>query len=429
MEPSPAEGRFGKDDLILLESGNFADAEIVCVKYKWKVHKTILCTRCKWFLKAFAGQYQERQTNVVNLHNHKEEDINTLLHFIYSGVLDKIWNQEANASFTRFAKLFALGDAFELEPLCDDALGLLGVFCDEKLRQLCSYDIKKSGRNGIMDGELDGHEQYIEELIQVIWEAYTEAQRPTRLQSLLSSFVWAGRERLLKTKEDGSNAFLSLSERCPMFGNDMFRLTMGSNLSKWLPGDTTTRATCATLDHTHKTQHPDRCANCQECFDEGFYPKAMYNPFQVIVRPAAYCMSCVRKNRDNPQPLWRQEPKIAPKQLGPGVAPELVTKPVQISKPKGRKLKTTDNPKPRGTPKPRSDKKVGRPRKKASVVPVKVKKSPSMTPALGVLNSIEPTVAENDFVSDKNVEPNDSSEYSGSQHTEPLSDESDRDGY
>ncbi|KAK0713555.1 hypothetical protein B0T26DRAFT_753646 [Lasiosphaeria miniovina] len=390
MEPSPAEGRFGKNDLLwvnhahldglkayppgpcLLESGNFADAEIMCAKHKWKVHKTILCTRCKWFLKAFADQYQKGQTNVVNLHNHKEKDINTLLHFIYSGVLDESWIQETNVSFTQYANLFALGEAFELEPLFDDALDLLGVFCDEKLRQLCSYDIKMSGRSGIINEKLDGHEQYIKELIQVISEAYTEVLRPSRLQSLLSSFVWAGRERLLKTKKDGSNAFLSLSERCPMFGNDIFRLTMGSNLSNWLPGDTATRATCTTIDHTRKTQHPDRCANCQECFDEGFYPKAMYNPFQVIVRPAAYCTSCVRKNRDNPQPLWRQEPKAAPKQLGPGVAPKPVTKLLQISKPKGKKPETTDTPKPRRTPKHRGGKKVGHPRKKATVVPVKV---------------------------------------------------------
>ncbi|KAK0703242.1 hypothetical protein B0T26DRAFT_756801 [Lasiosphaeria miniovina] len=400
MEPSPPEGRFSRDNLLLLESGNFADAEILCIESKWMVHKIILCTRCKWFSKAFADQYQEGQTNVVNLHNHKEEDINTLLYFIYSGVLDKSWNQETRMSFTRFAKLFALGDAFELEPLCDDALNLLGVFCDDKLRQLCSYDIKMSGRNGIIDEKSDGHDQYIEELIQVIEEAYTEVRSPTRLQSLLSTFVWAGRERLLKTKEDGSNAFLSLSERCPMFGNDIFRLTMGRNLSEWLPGDAATKAAFTTIDHTHKTQHPDRCANCQECFDENLYLKAMYNPFQVVIRPAVYCKICVRENQDNLQPLWRQEPKVAPKQ--------------------------TD------TPKPRSGKKVGHPKKNASVVSVKVKKSLSMSPALGPLNAIKPIgpasspEAEIDFTSDSHMEPDDYSEYSDSQRTELISDYPDR---
>jgi hypothetical protein len=42
----------------LLETGNFADATIICVKKEWKVHKTILCPRSKWFADAFDDKNQ-----------------------------------------------------------------------------------------------------------------------------------------------------------------------------------------------------------------------------------------------------------------------------------------------------------------------------------------------------------------------------------
>lgn len=45
----------------LLENGMFADATIIGIKqHEWKVHKTILCTRSKWFLDAFSGEREVR---------------------------------------------------------------------------------------------------------------------------------------------------------------------------------------------------------------------------------------------------------------------------------------------------------------------------------------------------------------------------------
>lgn len=42
-------------DICLLETGNFADATIVCADRIWNVHKIILGSRCKWFERAFFG--------------------------------------------------------------------------------------------------------------------------------------------------------------------------------------------------------------------------------------------------------------------------------------------------------------------------------------------------------------------------------------
>lgn len=54
--PRPnGDGKLSEADTQLFESGNFADATIVCGDRTWKVHKLILSSRCKWFKAAFYG--------------------------------------------------------------------------------------------------------------------------------------------------------------------------------------------------------------------------------------------------------------------------------------------------------------------------------------------------------------------------------------
>lgn len=49
-------GSLATSDIRLFETGNFADATIVCGDRTWKVHKLILSSRCKWFKAAFYGK-------------------------------------------------------------------------------------------------------------------------------------------------------------------------------------------------------------------------------------------------------------------------------------------------------------------------------------------------------------------------------------
>lgn len=44
-------------DIRLFETGNLADATIVCGDRTWKVHKVIVSSRCKWFETAFYGKF------------------------------------------------------------------------------------------------------------------------------------------------------------------------------------------------------------------------------------------------------------------------------------------------------------------------------------------------------------------------------------
>ncbi|KAM7185798.1 hypothetical protein V8F33_012188 [Rhypophila sp. PSN 637] len=278
----------------------FADATIVCLKDTWAVHKTVLCTRSKWFLKAFEGDQEDGQLEIVNLHSQTKEDVETLLKFIYSGMrLDLEKFSIKNGSFSAYARLFNLGETFELKPLADDAMSLLGQYCDKRLMELCSYDVDSSGREGVVDQIRGSPQPFIDDLLQAIKDAYDGIEHSTRLQAIFVSFVWAGRDRLFKEKE-----LLAFVDVYPRFGTDMFKLMLGHNPSKWFPLANVARAMCTELDHTRKTQHPDRCEGCKDVFDEVKVRKAMYNPFSVAVRAGAWCATCV--NRPADAPLWRR---------------------------------------------------------------------------------------------------------------------------
>lgn len=47
-------------NLKLLETGNFADAELICGGKTFKIHKAVVCTRSVWFEKALTGGFAVR---------------------------------------------------------------------------------------------------------------------------------------------------------------------------------------------------------------------------------------------------------------------------------------------------------------------------------------------------------------------------------
>ncbi|KAK0624431.1 hypothetical protein B0T14DRAFT_554280 [Immersiella caudata] len=300
--------RFTNTDLTLLESGEFADAKVICEGGKeWLVHKTILCPRSKWFAQALKPDAEGGQTNIVNLHKLPEDHVETLLKFIYSGSLDINTFGLANGTFFMYASLFNLAQAFELENLADDALSLLGQFCDIKLKSLCSLDPVEPGHTGVA-GDASDPSSYIDDLLKATWKAYEVdvGNHGTALQALLATFVYAGRNRLFQCE-----GFREISNTIPMFGNAIFKLmlgTVGEQDPKFAPKPEAVREVSSGLDHTHKSQHPDRCAHCHGVFDNKTLKKGMYNPFVAVVRPSTYCLPCVDKNANVAVPLWRQEP-------------------------------------------------------------------------------------------------------------------------
>lgn len=55
-EPPDADLR--ASNMKLLETGNFADAELICGGKTFKIHKSVVCTRSVWFEKALAGGFE-----------------------------------------------------------------------------------------------------------------------------------------------------------------------------------------------------------------------------------------------------------------------------------------------------------------------------------------------------------------------------------
>lgn len=50
-------GSLANADIHLFETGNLADAIILCGGRFWNVHKVILASRCTWFHTAFYGRF------------------------------------------------------------------------------------------------------------------------------------------------------------------------------------------------------------------------------------------------------------------------------------------------------------------------------------------------------------------------------------
>lgn len=56
--PKPQEADLRASNMKLLETGNFADAELICGDKTFKIHKSVVCTRSVWFEKALAGAFE-----------------------------------------------------------------------------------------------------------------------------------------------------------------------------------------------------------------------------------------------------------------------------------------------------------------------------------------------------------------------------------
>ncbi|KAK3492082.1 uncharacterized protein B0T23DRAFT_441486 [Neurospora hispaniola] len=309
--------RHKENDLHLLGTGEFSDATIHCLKKKWKVHKMRLSTRSAWFREAFAGSDGTGQISEINLHEQNADDIETMLRFMYADSLDDNLTRPSSLAspITTYVTLYNLGHTFRIPLLCRDSITLLGQYLDTKLLLLCTYSVPASGRSGVIDHSdpLLSPQSYANDLFSGIFQAYSGVSESTKLHSLLASFLWAGRDRLFRLP-----GLRQVVDQCPMLGTDVFKVQLGDNSSSFMPPTTIKLGnvpggggdveelkakhfgpTCSRLDHTRKTQHPDRCEACDEVFDEERWAKRVYNPFKVVVRPAAWCRRCV-EGKTNP---------------------------------------------------------------------------------------------------------------------------------
>lgn len=78
--------RFRANDIELLKTGQFSDAQMIVGGRVWNVHKSIVCMRSGFLNKALSGSSKAGEIKSVNiLQTYTEKQVEWLLEFIYSG--------------------------------------------------------------------------------------------------------------------------------------------------------------------------------------------------------------------------------------------------------------------------------------------------------------------------------------------------------
>ncbi|KAK2609392.1 hypothetical protein N8I77_002889 [Diaporthe amygdali] len=80
------DGRFGfrSNDMELLRTGSFSDAQVIAGNRVWKVHKSIVCLRSGFMHQVLAGPFKQGQAAIVRIDVCTEKQLDLVLEFIYS---------------------------------------------------------------------------------------------------------------------------------------------------------------------------------------------------------------------------------------------------------------------------------------------------------------------------------------------------------
>ncbi|KAI3392434.1 hypothetical protein diail_5713 [Diaporthe ilicicola] len=205
--------------LDLLQSGTLSDAQVRCGKRTWKVHKVILYVRSEWFKKALTGPFKEAETGVVTITGFTEEEVDCLLHYIYTGKLKINDNLPEEATLSTNISIWRLGDFFCLKDLCAIALDKYR----RALRLLSWWLSSKTSSDSL-------RRQQTRQMIQLIQTLYKQkgARIPKALASPLFALILANIQVLGKNEE-----FTKLLVHLPEFASDWavaFTKTMSSSL-------------------------------------------------------------------------------------------------------------------------------------------------------------------------------------------------------
>ncbi|KAG8158184.1 hypothetical protein KVR01_011945 [Diaporthe batatas] len=119
---------FAKADEKLLSSGVHSDAKVIANGKVYQVHKSILCTRSKWFRAALEGGFCEGNDSIVNISD-PEDNIDRLLEFIYTGAVD-LKECEETEVMAAANEIAALGDFYQVDQMNKYAEQILGHYLE-----------------------------------------------------------------------------------------------------------------------------------------------------------------------------------------------------------------------------------------------------------------------------------------------------------
>ncbi|KAF5501504.1 Kelch-like protein 40a [Colletotrichum siamense] len=116
---------FGDQDQYLLMSGILSDCMVICGDKSWNLHKTILCTRSSYFKSVLLNNWPEAKISKVEITEYTPNEIDQLIRFIYLGKVNFQPFEKAHTILHNCARLWILGDYFNVQALCDEVMDYL----------------------------------------------------------------------------------------------------------------------------------------------------------------------------------------------------------------------------------------------------------------------------------------------------------------
>ncbi|KAG6358522.1 hypothetical protein INS49_014406 [Diaporthe citri] len=205
MSDPGGDGILANADVRLFETGNFADATIVCGDRAWKVHKALLSSRCKLFEHAFFGNMAEAASGKIVLEEQDPDIIHIMLRFIYSKDLTILKLANGKGIPALCVKLFRVAEFFLLGELRSKVNARLRVYLDALLAIPSTGDIKNTPARMLE----------IDEVLESIREAYKDNSTEYLRQKLLN-FLWMKNDRVFQVPK----VMLLLTE-IPGLGKDL----------------------------------------------------------------------------------------------------------------------------------------------------------------------------------------------------------------
>ncbi|KAH8660232.1 BTB/POZ protein [Xylariales sp. PMI_506] len=105
----------------LLSTGDLSDVTVKCGGQIWKLHRSIICPRCPFFEKAFCGNFQEGNTDILELPEIEPNRFKHIVDYLYSG--DCKWHEisaESGNIYVSCSELSVVADYFGLSSLILD---------------------------------------------------------------------------------------------------------------------------------------------------------------------------------------------------------------------------------------------------------------------------------------------------------------------
>ncbi|KAI7774373.1 hypothetical protein LA080_008847 [Diaporthe eres] len=191
-------------DIRLFETGNLADATIVCGDRTWNVHKVIGSSRCKWFETAFYGKFAEAASGKVVLEEQDPDLIDNLLRYIYAKDINIPKLKDGEHIPALCVRIFRLGDFFLIHELKVKAMAELTAYIDTELEDLDTDT----------DGESPG---WLTEVLDALEEAYKDISTEPVLGVLLK-FFRANKRQIFMLKDA-----IALLDKIPEMAGDLMK--------------------------------------------------------------------------------------------------------------------------------------------------------------------------------------------------------------